>query len=128
MEDWAAAAADVDAGMREAGVEVTLTQPATDGIFDPATETTTGASPGATHIAFGIQGKPYTAFSIGSGSIEDGDVRLLLSTLKTNGQPLPKPVADSWTALWAGRVHTVKQVETTQPGGAPVMYELRLTA
>lgn len=127
-EDWAAAAADVDAGFRESGFEVTLHQPASDGAFDPATDTKTGASPAATHTAFAIEGKAYSTFSISTGLVEAGDVRLLLSTLMTNGQPLPAPVADAWTVTVGGKLHTIKRVETTKPAETAILYELQLRA
>lgn len=125
-EDWAQAARDVDAGMREAGGLVVLTQPATDGIFSPVTETTTGASAPQTHRAYAAQGKPYSAFSIASGVVAAGDVRLMLSTLDENGAPLPTPEADTWTLALNGVTHTVKHVETTKPADVAVLYEVRL--
>lgn len=125
-EDWAQDARDVDAGMREAGGLVILTQPASDGTFDPATETTTGASPAQTHRAYGAQGEAYSAFSIASGVVAAGDVRLMLSTLDENGAPLPTPVADSWTLALNGVIHTIKHVDTTKPADVAVLYEVRL--
>lgn len=125
-EDWAQAARDVDAGMREAGGIVILTQPASDGEFDPATETTSGASPPQTHRAYAAQGKPYSAFSISTGQVAAGDVRLMLSTLNETGEPLPTPEADSWTLELNGVGHTIKAVDTTKPAGVAVLYEVRL--
>lgn len=127
-EDWAAAAADVDAGMREAGALVALHQPGSDGTYDTMTDTTSGATPPQTHEAFGVQGEAYSAYSIASGLVAAGDVRFLLSTLKVDGSPLPTPVADQWTLALDGKVHTIKAVDTTKPAGVPVMYELRLRA
>lgn len=112
--------------MREAGQLVTLTQPASDGVFDPATETTTGASPAATHDVYGVQGEAYSAFSIASGVVAAGDVRFMLSTLKADGSPLPTPVADAWTIMLNGARHTLKAVDTTQPADVPLLYELQL--
>lgn len=125
-EDWAQAARDIDDGMREAGQLLTLTQPPIDGTFDPATETTSGASPAKTHGAYGVQGEAYSAFSISTGVVAAGDVRLMLSTLNADGSALPTPVADKWTLVLNGVTHTVKDVETTQPADVPLLYELRL--
>jgi hypothetical protein len=125
-EDWLQAARDVDVGLREAGQRLELTEPANDGVFDPATEITSGASPAQTHYAYGAQGEPYSAFSIASGVVAAGDVRLMLSTLNEAGAPLPKPVADLWTLVLNGMRHTVKAVDATGPADVPVLYELRL--
>lgn len=112
--------------MREAGGLVILKQPASDGVFDPVTETTSGASPPQTHRAYAAQGKPYSAFSVASGVVAAGDVRLMLSTLDEDGEPLPTPVADSWTLALNGVTHTIKAVETTKPADVALLYEVRL--
>ncbi|MDO8912302.1 MAG: hypothetical protein Q8N10_03330 [Phenylobacterium sp.] len=125
-EDWAAAARDIDAGMREAGQLVALLQPATNGTFDTASDTTSGASPPQTHHAYGVQGEAYSAFSISSGVVAAGDVRFMLSTLTEAGAALPTPEADAWTVTLNGKTHTVKAVDTTQPADVPLLYELRL--
>lgn len=125
-EDWTAVAVDVDAGLREVGTVATIHQPGSDGTYDPLTDTTSGASAPATHTAYGVEGEPYSSFSIASGVVAAGDVRFLLSPLKVDGSVMPKPVPDSWTLTLGGVVHAIKAVDTTSPAGLGVLYELRL--
>jgi len=108
------------------GQEVTLKAPPFAGTFDPETETTTGATPGATHISSGVEDK-FSAFSVASGVVAAGDVKFLLSPLKADGSPMPKPVADAWTLTYAdGSAWTIKKVDRIAPAGVAVMYELQL--
>lgn len=123
-EDWAAVAAEVAEALGEFS-EITIHQPATDGTFNPATDTTTGASPAQTHVGSGVE-DTYSAFSVASGVVEAKDVRFLLSPLKKNGQPMPRPVADLWTASLNGKTYAIKLVGSTQPAGMPVLFELQL--
>lgn len=108
------------------GQAVTLHQPATDGVFNPATDTTTGASPPADHAGSGVE-ESYSAFSVASGVVLAGDVKFLLSGLKADGSPMPKPVPDSWTLTKAdGSVWAIKRADTLAPAGTPVMFTLQL--
>lgn len=124
-EDWGAAAADVAAGLAEAGQTVTVHQPATDGTFNAATDTTSGASPPQDHIGSAVEDK-FSAFSVASGVVAAGDIKLLLSALKSNGAAMPEPVADLWTVTMGGKVWAIKKVDRIAPGGTTVMYELQL--
>lgn len=123
-EDWDEIAAEVAEALGEFA-EITIHQPATDGVFDPATDTTSGASPAQDHIGSGFEGE-YSAFSIASGVVAAKDIRFFMASLKTNGQPMPRPVPDLWTATLNGVVYTIKRVEPTQPAGTAVLYELQL--
>lgn len=108
--------------MREAGQAVTLHQPAVTE-YDPATDTTTVVTPAQDHTSFGVETK-YDAQSVAAGLVAAGDIRLLLSPLKADGSPMPKPVADSWTLTKADGDWTIKRVTPTSPAGVVVMYEL----
>ena len=109
------------------GLEVTLHQPGSGGTFDPATDTTSGATPPQDHVTSGVEDKNST-FSIGTGVVAAGDVKLLLSPVKLDGSDTPEPIADSWTLTMAGKPWTIKQVGRTQPAGMPVLFELQLRA
>lgn len=124
-EDWAAAAADVDAGMREAGALVALHQPGSDGAYDTLTDTTSGATPPQTHEAFGVV-ENYSTFSIAQGVVAAADRKLLLSPLKADGTAMPEPVADSWTASIGGEEWEIKNVKPLSPAGTAVLFELQL--
>lgn len=125
-EDWARVAAEVAEALGEFQ-QIIIHQPATDGVFDPMTETTTGASPAQDHAGSGFEGE-YSAFSIANGVVEAKDVRFFMASLKTNGQPMPTPVADRWTATLKGKGCAIKKVGSTQPAGLPVLFELQLRA
>ena len=107
------------------GQVVTLHQPASDGTFDPATETTSGATPAQDHAGSGVETK-YDARSIAAGLVQAGDVKFLLSPVKLDGSPMPEPAADSWTLTKGGQTWTIKLVTPTSPAGLDVMYELQL--
>lgn len=104
------------------GQEVTLHQPAVT-TYDPATDTTVVVTPAQDHDGSGIETK-YDAESVAAGLVAAGDIRLLLSPLKTDGSPMPQPVADSWTLTKADGDWTIKRVTPTSPAGVVVMYEL----
>lgn len=123
-EDWAAITAEVAEALGEFS-EITIHQPATDGTFDPSTDTTSGSSPAQDHVGSGVE-DTYDAFSVAQGVVEANDVRFLLSPLKKNGQPMPRPVADLWTARLNGKTYAIKHVGSTQPAGMPVLFELQL--
>lgn len=125
-ENWAAIAAEVAEALGEFE-QITLHEPATDGVYDPMTDTTTGASPAQEHTGSGFEGE-YSAFSIAQGVVAAKDIRFFLATLKTNGQPMPTPVADAWTATLGGKLYTIKSVGSTRPAGMPVLFELQLRA
>lgn len=125
-EDWAAIAAEVAEALGEFS-EITLHQPATDGVYDPMTDTTSGASPAQDHVGSGFEGD-YSAFSIASGVVAAKDVRFFAASLKKNGQSMPTPVADQWTATLGGKDYAIKNVGSTQPAGMPVLFELQLRA
>lgn len=125
-EDWAAVAAEVAEALGEFA-EITIHQPAIDGIFDPATETTVGASPPQDHVGSGFQDE-YSAFLIAGGAVEAKDLRFFAATLKKNGEPMPLPVPELWTATLNGTTYTIKRAEPTQPAGTAVLYELQLRA
>jgi len=124
-EDWGAAAADVAAGLADAGQTVTVHQPATDGSFNSATDTTTGASSPQDHVVSAVE-DDYSAFSVASGVVAAGDVKLLVSAVKLNGAAMPLPVADLWTVTLGGKRWAIKKVDRIAPGGTTVMYELQL--
>jgi hypothetical protein len=123
-EDWASVAAEVAEALSEFS-EITIHQPASDGVFDPMTDTTSGASPAQHHVGAGLE-DTYSAFSVAQGVVEANDIKFLLSPLKKNGQPMPRPVPDQWAATLGGKVHAIKRVEPTQPAGLPLMFELQL--
>jgi hypothetical protein len=122
-EDWAAIAADVAAALGEFQ-PVTITEPAVTQ-YDPATDTTVVVTPAVEHGGSGVELK-YDAQSVAAGLVAAGDVRFLLSPLKTNGQPMPRPVADSWTLTKADGVWTIKRVTPTSPAGVDVLLEVQL--
>lgn len=107
------------------GQEVTLTAPETEGTYDPATDTTSGATPGATHDGSGVEEK-YSTLSRATGAVEAGDVKFLLSALKTDGSVMPQPVADSWTLTRDDGVWTIKRVDPISPAGTDVYFELQI--
>lgn len=125
-EDWARVAAEVAEALGEFQ-QINLHQPATDGVFDPMTDTTTGASPAQDHTGSGFEGE-YSAFSIANGVVAAKDIRFFAASLKTNGEPMPTPVADQWTATLGGKGYAIKLVGSTQPAGLPVLFELQLRA
>jgi hypothetical protein len=113
------------------GQVVTLHQPATDGVFDPATDTTSGGSPPTDHTGSGVE-EAYSAYSLAQGLVLAGDVKFLLSPLKADGTPMPQAVADSWTITkglnpdGSPKVWAIKRVEPLSPAGTPVLFELQL--
>ncbi len=125
--------AQADAGLELApiaeggsGQVVTLHQPAGDGTFDPATDTTTGATPSANHTGSGVE-EHYSGFSVASGVVAAGDVKFLLSPFKADGSLMPKPVADSWTLTYAdGTRWTIKKVDAIRPAGNTALFILQL--
>lgn len=123
-EDWAAVAAEVAEALGEFS-EITLHQPGAPGVYDPMTDTVTGASPPQTHVGSGFESE-YDGFSIANGVVEAKDVRFFAASLKRDGQPLPMPVADLWTATLNGATYAIKRVGSTQPAGLPVLFELQL--
>lgn len=125
-EDWTAVAAEVAEALGDFQ-EVTLHQPGSGGTYDPATDTTSGASEPQDHIGSGIEDK-FSAFSIASGVVEASDIKLLLSPLKLDGTPMPQPVADSWTVTFGGKERTIKRVERIAPAGTTVLYEITVRA
>lgn len=125
-EDWAAIAAEVAEALGEFS-EVIIHQPATDGDYDPMTDTTTGGAQPQLHIGSGVE-DTYSAFSIAQGLVEANDVRFLLSPLKKSGLPMPRPVPDLWTATLNGKAYAIKNVGSVQPAGMPVLFELQLRA
>lgn len=107
------------------GQEVTLHQPASEGTYDPATDTTTGATPPADHDGSGIELK-YDTESVAAGLVAAGDIKFLLSPLKLDGALMPEPVADSWSITVGGKPYTIKRVTPTRPAGNVIMQELQL--
>lgn len=105
------------------GQLVTLHEPPTDGSFDPSTDTTTGASPAQDHEGSGVEDR-FSAFSIAQGVVAADDIKFLLSPLKTDGTPMPLPVADAWTIMLSGGVRTIKRVDAIRPAGTAVLIEL----
>lgn len=124
-EDWARVAAEVAEALGEFQ-EITIHQPATDGVFDAMTDTTSGASPAQDHVGSGFEGE-YSAFSIANGVVAATDVRFFAAAIKKNGQPMPTPVANQWEATVGNEKFAIKLVESTQPAGLPVLLELRLS-
>lgn len=125
-ENWAAIAAEVAEALGEFE-QITLHEPATDGDYDEMTDTTTGASPPQDHAGSGVE-DAYSAFSIAQGLVLAKDIKFLLSPQKANGQVMPQPVADEWTATLGGKLYAIKNVKSTQPAGLPVLFELQLRA
>ena len=123
-EDWAAVAAEVAEALGEFS-EITLHQPGTPGGYDQMTDTEIDPVPPSEHKGSGFQ-DVYSAFSIAQGLVEANDVRFFLASLKKNGQPMPQPVPDNWTATLDGQGYAIKRVEPTQPAGMPVLFELQL--
>lgn len=107
------------------GQEVTLHQPGTGGTYDPATDTTTGGSAAVDHVGSGLE-EAYSAFSVASGVVAAGDIKLLLSPLKADGSDMPQPVADSWTLTKADGTWAIKKVDPLSPAGTDVMFTLQL--
>lgn len=107
------------------GQEVTLHQPGSDGVFDPATETTTGATSPVDHDSSGVE-EAYSAFSISSGVVAAGDIKFLLSPLKVDGTPMPQPESDGWTLTKADGTWTIKRIEPLSPAGTDVLFTLQL--
>jgi hypothetical protein len=91
------------------------------------TDTTTVVTPAQDHEGSGVE-MAYSAQSIAAaaGLIAMGDIRLLLSPLKTDGSLMPDPVADSWTCTMGGKDYTIKRVTPTRPAGNVVLRELQL--
>lgn len=107
------------------GQEVTLHQPATDGVYDPATDTTGPSSPATDHIGSGIEQK-YTTYSVANGVVGAKDIEFLLSPLKADGSDMPQPVEDSWTLTKADGLWTIKKVDPTSPAGLDCVTVLQL--
>lgn len=126
MEDWASIAAEVAEALGEFS-EITLHQPGVPGETDPMTEIVIGGAEPQDHAGSGFEDQ-YSAYSIASGVVEAKDVRFFAAALKRNGEPMPKPVPDAWTATVNGVTYTIVGVGATQPAGLPVMYELQLRA
>jgi len=110
---------------RGKGQTVTVHQPATDGSFDPATDTVIAPTPPVDHTGSGVEDR-YSAFALTTGAVEAGDVRFLLSPLKADGSPMPEPVADAWSITQGGKRWTIKRVERIAPAGVAVLYDLTL--
>lgn len=107
------------------GQTVTLHQPVTDGVYDPATDTVTGASLADDHEGSGVE-LQYDARSIDGTVILAGDVKFVLSPEKTDGTLMPQPVADVDTLVYGGKTWTIKRVNTLSPAGNIVLFELQL--
>lgn len=110
---------------RGKGQAVTLRQPASGGTYDPATDTTSGATPAQTHDGSGVE-EFYSAQSIDGDKIQDGDVRFLLSPLKIDGADMPLPVAESWTLTKSDGEWLIKRVDRIAPAGLVAYYQLQL--
>lgn len=107
------------------GQVVTLHQPATDGVFDPATDTTTPGTDEADHEGSGVE-ENYSAFSVAGGVVAAGDVKFLLSALKVDGTLMPKPEADRDTLIRADGEWAIKKVDPLMPAGMAIMFTLQL--
>lgn len=107
------------------GQPVTITVPGAGGTFDPATDTTSGASPPVTHDGSGVQ-TAYDARSIDGKVIQSGDVKFLLSPLKIDGTAMPRPVADLHTLTKADGSWAIKAVDSVSPAGLDALFKLQL--
>lgn len=105
------------------GQEVTV-EIVSGGTFDPATDTTTGETT-TTETGSGVE-EAYSAQSIDGTTILSGDVKFLLSPLKTDGTALTAPVADRSTLTKDDGAWIVKKVDRIAPAGTVVMYILQL--
>lgn len=127
MVDFAEIASLIDEVLAAEDISqaATLNVPATNGTFNASTDSTTGGTNAATHTGSGVQDR-YSAFSVASGAVEAGDVKFLLTALKSDGSAMPKPIADRDTLTMGGRTWAIKSVDTVSPNGDVVLYELQL--
>jgi hypothetical protein len=126
LEDRAGAAEDLaPIAQGGAGEVVTITTPGTGGTYDPATDTTSGVTGPTTQTSSGIE-EAYSAFSQAQGLVQAGDVRFMMSPLRTDGTPVVTPVADRDTLTKADGVWAIKKVDPLQPAGTPILFYLQL--
>lgn len=109
------------------GQAVTLHQPAEPGSYDEMTDTVSAPQPAQSHDGSGIE-EAYDAQSIASGVVLATDVKFVLSPLKVDGEPMPTPIADSWTITVGEVDYTIKRVTPLRPAGKPVLFTLQLRA
>lgn len=81
--------------------------------------------------AWGIE-TSVTSRDLGMGNlpgslVKVGDKKLLVSTLTDAGAALPVPQVDDSVKV-GSKVYTVKNVDTLQPGGVPVMHTIVVRA
>lgn len=105
------------------GQTVTLTSYGED-TFDPETETTIPGAPGVQEGS-GVE-EAYSAFTVGSGLVQAGDVKFLLSPLNTDGTAITVPVAGRDTLTKADGDWAIVKVDMLAPAGTAVMFTLQL--
>lgn len=123
-EDWAAIAAEVAGALSEFS-PITIHEPGSDGGYDEMNDVVIDPTPPTDHEGSGVE-DTYDAFSVANGVVEANDIKFLLAAVKTNGQPMPRPIPDKWAATLGGQRCAIKRVKPTQPAGMPVLFELQL--
>lgn len=122
--DYAEIADTADELIAEFGQAATLVhQPAGAGSYDTATGTMTQPAT-VSYIGRGVQ-SDYKQTDINASFVQQGDQRLLLSALCTDGSAMPQPNTDDNIVVGA-RTFAVKNAGVIAPAGTIVVYDLHL--
>jgi len=107
--------------MIKKGQAVTLTR-RVSGAYDPATGTTVVTE--TTQSGYGVPGS-YKQNEIDGALVQQGDVKLLLSTKQSDGTAITKPQVNDEVTL-SGRTFTIQSVSEVWPGGDAILYTCQL--
>lgn len=107
--------------MQNKGQSVTITKH-TSGSYDPATGTT--AITETSETAYGIT-LAYQAVEVDGEVIKSTDLKLLLSTKKTDDTTLTEPQINDQVTVASG-TYTIKFVNHIAPSGDVIMYKCQL--
>lgn len=111
----------VHQAMIKKGQAVTITRRAS-GTYDPTTGTT--AVTDTTQAGYGVPSS-YKQNEIDGALVQQGDVKLLLSTKQSDGTSITKPQVNDEVTL-SSRTFTIQSVSEVWPGGDAILYTCQL--
>lgn len=122
--NYALKAAQANTMLAKYGQAVTLSRPSTVApTYNTATGVSTPHTP-ATYDGVGVT-LNYSAFDMANMEVMQGDQRLYLSALQTDGSAMPEPDNNDFVIIGT-TTHTIKTVRKVSPAGVPVLYDLQV--
>lgn len=122
MADYSSDIASAYNDIKEAGGEVTISHPASDGVYNPVTETRTGGTAASTDETYAVS-KGYKEKHIDGTIVRQGDKMFLIPALLPTGDALAVDQADK--VIQGGTSWNIVNIEEVGPDGTAILYKVQ---